>query len=100
MKHHFKKFNMAYTYNCSDCSQRDQQFKNWMAKLKKYDKVEDVSQDISTERFPAREVCLQHEENFYKLSTKEKEEKKEQNIQSESAALNNGNGNYYFLFFS
>ena len=90
---------MAYTDNCSDCSQRDYQFRLDMAKQQIYENMEDNSPENFATGFPVREACLEHEDKFDLLSETEKKERQEKDIQAEEAdradTRNNSEGNHY-----
>ena len=68
---------MAYTFNCTDCHQRDYELKCWMEKLRAFENVEDKD-DIQNglEVARVREACLSCEDNFDLLDDEGKEEKK------------------------
>ena len=74
---------MAYTYNCTDCSQRDQQFQHEQSKQRFYENMEDDIPEIGEEEVRDREACLACEDKFCLLPETEKKDKKERNIQFE-----------------
>ena len=90
---------MAYTDNCSDCSQRDYQFRLDMAKQPIYENMEDNSPENFATGFPVRETCLEHEDKFDLLSETEKKKRQEKDIQAEEAVRagtrNNSEGDHY-----
>ena len=99
MNHYFKLLKMAYTDNCSDCSQRDYQFRLDMAKQRIYENMEDKSQENFATGFPVREACLEHEDKFDLLSETEKKKRQEKDILAveadRAATRNNSEGDHY-----
>ena len=76
---------MAYTDNCSDCSQRNCQFRLDMTRQQIYDNMEDDIPQNLAEGFPVREACLEHEDKFDLLSETEKKKKQENDIEADQA---------------
>ena len=76
---------MAYTFNCTECHQRDYQLKCWMENLHAFENAEDKD-DIQNgwlEYIRVRKACLSCEDKFDLLDDKEKEEKKVTDIKAE-----------------
>ena len=78
---------MAYTFNCTECHQRDYELKCWMEKLRAFENAEDKD-DIQNglEVVRVREACLSCEDNFDLLDDEGKEEKKVEEIEAERDA--------------
>lgn len=55
---------MAYTLNCANCHQRDQQFISWIAQLRVYLNGDDVIQDMFREESSVQEACPACEDKF------------------------------------
>jgi hypothetical protein len=93
---------MAYTFNCANFQQRDQQFKSWMAQLRVYENGEDVIKDMCTEESPVQEACLACEDKFHFLNDTEKKSKQESNIQikKDAVALLSSDSNYDWSLFA
>lgn len=79
---------MAYTYNCTECHQRDYEVKCWTKKLRVFENTED-GDDIQNgwlEDVRVQEACLSCEDKFDLMGDKEKKEKKTKEIEAEKDA--------------